>query len=1154
MPTIVDIKSRNRGIGFGPTRTIGEITRLVIHHTGGSTLDGAIDTLQAARLAYHYFVEADGKIDQYVDDLNIAYHAGEGNEISIGIALIGANDDEVKANTVQVNAAVQLVQTLLQKYKIPPTRVYGHGELPGADKERTEGVTVATRVRAGNPPEQLPASVGRSGGVVGGGQNVGGRRGRRRVVIPNTENRRTDITPYIASLESFHPHIQYELLRRQAASETANTYMPFVRLTSLVNVQRRNLAGGSATPQTGNESPDDLVAFFPTLGIDGNPEVSFDDIYNPTEPGRSIVGYATKLEGNEHKRVKLLVDVEANETDQPNIPIPGISAINTERSTTGPMGVRGGLFKATINIKAYSVGQLNTLLKYFLRPATRVILELGRTSSSQGEQFYDTPNTLQNTTLFQKFNWKRSIETVNTEDNLDKMVKGSLGQKEFIQKYIYNNFGNYEIFIGYIVNFKIKYTKDNVYDIELLMHSVQQFEITNKNTGVQTYPSTNPVPRGTCSAIEIAEYFSTTAYWKNNTFAKLLETVTRTQENAPLRTYYNHVVPLGSNVATETPAYLITWEFFVDVVLNNATYGLLSVLQQSDADPDRNAAIALLRSSLIKPLSSQDGSATDLNTNEVAWHENLRSTDPNVMLIYNQRAQTDRDQSNVNEMMIKLVAWGLFPDDSGKTKETEFREKFSNELVKNAITDSSITPVGSFEEIRPNSGRSSLTKGVWLNTNAIIDAFTSTDTVSMAITKLLNSMNNAVQGYWNLQPLSSEETSGICIVDMGMSKTIEQQERPIESIDPNLLITNSTTETILSEVSKLTKDITDGGRLIPLYRYVFNRKSKTVTDTTKTPPIVDDIGSELLDINVESSLPQVVAVQAIAGVGGGADNATFSAINIDELRKLTIYDTYVKPEENVVDTEVCKDEFGGSVILGQAVTRTQFIPTWLAQQLINLYRRPTSETPTEVETIKNTFFEDWLKNETKVSSTPFRERSGYTVTQSTTAGKESSGATTYTQTPSEALIEARRNLFDEDLRLLANAVQEQEDTQRPGYLGLVRDFSAFFGMAIDLFEPNIAKLAKNLQTNKEEYEVHPFNSSNLTKTIVDLTLPGIGGIQLWQSFTVDRIPNIIKRGYYVTTKVSHEFTVQNGWITKIQGRFRYNPQRRPRAAGTASST
>jgi hypothetical protein len=71
---------------------------------------------------------------------------------------------------------------------------------------------------------------------------------------------------------------------------------------------------------------------------------------------------------------------------------------------------------------------------------------------------------------------------------------------------------------------------------------------------------------------------------------------------------------------------------------------------------------------------------------------------------------------------------------------------------------------------------------------------------------------------------------------------------------------------------------------------------------------------------------------------------------------------------------------------------------------------------------------------------------------------------------------------------------------------------------------------------------HAFNSSNLTKTLVDLTVPGIGGIELFQSFWVDRVPSILDNGFYIVTKVVHELNPERGWITKIQGRFRFKPR------------
>jgi hypothetical protein len=89
-------------------------------------------------------------------------------------------------------------------------------------------------------------------------------------------------------------------------------------------------------------------------------------------------------------------------------------------------------------------------------------------------------------------------------------------------------------------------------------------------------------------------------------------------------------------------------------------------------------------------------------------------------------------------------------------------------------------------------------------------------------------------------------------------------------------------------------------------------------------------------------------------------------------------------------------------------------------------------------------------------------------------------------------------------------------------------------------------MVKEIDDDRDSPErngVHPFNSSNLTKTVVDLTMPGIGGIQLFQAFAVDRVPNILNSGYYVVTKVAHDFSTSNGWTTKVQGRFRAKTRR-----------
>ena len=99
----------------------------------------------------------------------------------------------------------------------------------------------------------------------------------------------------------------------------------------------------------------------------------------------------------------------------------------------------------------------------------------------------------------------------------------------------------------------------------------------------------------------------------------------------------------------------------------------------------------------------------------------------------------------------------------------------------------------------------------------------------------------------------------------------------------------------------------------------------------------------------------------------------------------------------------------------------------------------------------------------------------------------------------------------------------------PNAVGLVRQY-ADLGTALELVEINPSRMMKKLNldsTNAEDGRetpiAHSFYSSNLTKTIAEVTLPGIGGIALFQSFVIDRVPSILERGFYRVTKVSHEF-------------------------------
>jgi hypothetical protein len=921
-----------------------------------------------------------------------------------------------------------------------------------------------------------------------------------RLAAPATTPRGPGISPFIAANESFHPHIQYELTRRRNASETANTYMPFVKLTSLVKVYNANLQSGGPSGSFG--------AYCPSLGVHGEQSVGFDSIYYPVD-GRSILGYATTEAPSGPQIVPVVV--ESGDEDPPNIPPPGITSMNCERNTAGGFGIRGGLFRATVNIRAYSIGQTNALLKYFIRQGTRVVLEIGRNSSSPAENILMSDNSSELTTfrssgldspstsvkeLFQKFNWKRPQADIDAE--LSPLIKLETGQKEFIERYTYNNFGNYELFIGYVASFKMKYTKDNVYDIELTIHSVQQFEVPIKLGGTRSAPSTNVTVSNPCEPIDVMEYFNPESAYRENSFTRVLAKCVDPSE-ALYKTWGTHVISLraaGAQAGSggiRSNGYLLSWKCFVDLILNDTTHGLLGTFQlQQGVD---TATLNTLRTGVLSRIGSTAiGNPNDINSNEVSWNENLRSTDINTMIIYNRSAQSANGQDYATEVLGALRGAGNIEEEDLKKIESGVNDNTIGSAIQNN------TAVGSFNNLGRNT--SYLTEGIWINSSAIKEAFTGADTISAGITNLLNQMNNATQGYWNLQLLSAEpEALGLRVIDSGLSKPVDKPLIPQEGDFSAVLPTDSPTALVGAFKNDVTKFTNEDGS--PKYLYVFNRKLQKL--------LTNDLGSELLDVNIDYSMPNVIAVQVIAGVGGIAQRATLSAINVDELKAISMFDTY--PASNQTSNANCADAPSVYANKNTNNTLTQQQMDRIAAVITNPqdYQR-FGGVKGVIGAIDDAAWRAW--------------------TTKNNAKQESERETR----------DAGRQKIKEDIESARRIPLDNYEARNPGMLGLVRSYASTHGQAIGLVENNVSKIVDLLDRNREENEIHPFNASNLTKTIVDLTIPGIGGILLFQAFLIDRVPNILRRGYYIVTKVVHEFSTSGGWITKIQGRFRFKPK------------
>lgn len=979
---------------------------------------------------------------------------------------------------------------------------------------------------------------------------------------------RPGVTPYIASLESFHPHIQYELSRRRLSTETANTYYPFVKLTSLLKVTNENSQLGE-----GGE------AWCPTLGIHGQDVVSYQEMYTPTtsQPNRSIFAYASALTSNETDAkpslIPLYTDIKDAPVDPPNIPPPGIVGVTTEKSTTGPMGIRGGLMKANIKIVAYSVGQLNALLRYMLRPGTRVVLEFGRNASSEHEKQLKRelanakfPSSVYEVDYpyFQKFDWTQDLSDIITE--LGPLIYLQQSQTPFIEKYVYGNFGNYEIYIAYVVNFKVKYGKANTYEIDLTVHSVQQFEVPNKNSGATSLScgGTSGI-LNSCKPLDISDYFNPSTGWKGNSFYSVLKAV---NDGAILPNYRNHVYKLpivaDSSEQQLDKGFLISWKFFVDVILNNSTYGVLNLI-----DTQNQSTINFIKGSLIKPVGVYSKNSK-VHPNEVSYDVSLITTDPSVMLIINESKGSNPVECN-DSLSVDLCRVATQWD-------TNLNSSIANNTLLDAIagTGTYAAEVGKFKP--NNNGHGNLSEGVWLNSSAISEAFTSTDTLSAGIHKLLTAMNNATEGFWNLQLLSNEtDFPGMHVVDMGLSKTptdkmkVKQQNQNAPTpLNEDILDIRETIDS-----TKVQQDIRNFGTetLEPKHLYLFNRKLKTFyTSSNDTTGI--DSGGELLDINVDIALPQVIAIQAIAGVGGVAQRGVLEAINIEELRDLSLFPNMYAECRPVTNTPCNTQQ--QTYIDTNALTSYGVSENDLRTVILRLKDEQNLNTILEDNAAgkENPILEGYVtqvyeKTDIFAQDEKLREEYNliafsYGISQTDLERGEISGlfGVKLTDDPriKKILVERQKirlylrltgsDLLNKIRTLLVNELGQTQTVFREtnaDSLNLIEAWGQRLGNVLFKFvavdKRSFMKVLDQRGTagNNAPSSVHPFSSSNLTKTVVDLTLPGIGGIQLFQSFAVDRVPNILERGYYVVTKIAHEFTIERGWITKIQGRFRYNP-------------
>jgi hypothetical protein len=163
VPAGVALEKREvSGLGYGGKRK--NTVAAVIHHTGGRSLDAAVQTLQSRKLAYHYLVDRDGKVVQILPDDLVAWHAGDtrkkkpgiNNSNTVSISMVAADDKDVTPE--QIAAATSLESMLAKKYGFDSKEAFGHGEV-STSKSPTEGLTIASAIRSGTTNQAIEKSI-----------------------------------------------------------------------------------------------------------------------------------------------------------------------------------------------------------------------------------------------------------------------------------------------------------------------------------------------------------------------------------------------------------------------------------------------------------------------------------------------------------------------------------------------------------------------------------------------------------------------------------------------------------------------------------------------------------------------------------------------------------------------------------------------------------------------------------------------------------------------------------------------------------------------------------------------------------------------------------------------------------------------------------
>lgn len=655
-----------------------------------------------------------------------------------------------------------------------------------------------------------------------------------------------------------HPKVVNALKQRSYLDNTIQLATPFIKATA--TIQNPDILGA------------DNKGF--TLGMHATSlDVEYQNIFSaqnaPADKRYPLIGYTYGKDGknqliyatppndnalNINKLFNGGVDLFST-TNQPYIPPPGITKATVTR------GKNGLLISADISFAVPTLSQLEMLHRLFLVPGIGMVLEWGQQFASEtvnskdgdyGETGLTPTITIQNVTIPAMrefmFPW-------HNRDKLDKILKRlaakTIGIEEIMNCYVYPTQGQYMWMFGRVGNFSTKANSDGSFDcsVKIVGPSEDAWAFSTTRTVIPPGdPAGKPCPG---DANSVFSYFSKTTTGTN--FKSLLDDVSSGRKLPAWRRHVKRFPKAsgrtGEPTSTSTnpneseksfadseDAYFMTWRFFVNVVLNHPDYGVKSVFKKAKVPDD-----ILKRIAIIEPYYNDPGRASPLinapgpqyiddpHESFVGFNKYLRSVDPSTMLIINERAAV--------ESKAKFPAQRQERNAPDYFKQTEMSRFFADvglfEKSTSAMKDPQPQPDDQLD-------RGFLSAGVWINHKAVVQSMVGAETILRGISNLLDRMNRASNGYWQLALDANEPTAYQCGADG--SPGVDNTSYAWTVVDAQF---KENSQTAVSEfINKV---------------HVFNKYVRKTPDGKL-------VGSDVIDCSVDLALPKLLFSQ-IATMG-----------------------------------------------------------------------------------------------------------------------------------------------------------------------------------------------------------------------------------------------------------------------------------------------